>query len=106
MPHNSDSSARFLTRGLGAVMVLLAAAPLAAQAQTHGTLRAEAVVISFEGTRAWEAVARRLDPAGSSVTEAPAGSPAMLATIEDRTIVNDSTAAVPRRVLTIDYLRN
>ena len=106
MPHNTTRTPPSLICVFSLVTPLMVAAPLVVQAQTRSILQVQAVVISPEGARAWEAVASRLAPAGAPATASAAGSAAMLATIVDRTIVDARHPLDRRRVLTVDYLRN
>lgn len=106
MPHNSDSVTRALMGGLGLIALLLAGTPHTAQAQSQNTLRTEAIVVSAEGTKSWQAVERRLQTAGSPTAAEPAGPPSMLATIVERTVPDEANPSARRRVLTVEYLRN
>lgn len=105
MPHDPDRITQFATRGPGLAVFLLAGAPLVAQAQAHGTVRVEAVVVSAEATLAWQAVASRLRPSADPAPAAAAAS-TTLATIDDRIIETSGDPLSRRRVLTIEYLRN
>jgi hypothetical protein len=106
MPHIPDRAARFVTRGPGFAVFLLAGAPLMMQAQVQGTVRVEATVVSAEASLAWQAVASRLRPSVGPAPAASAATATTLATIDDRIIYASGDPLARRRVLTVEYLRN
>jgi hypothetical protein len=106
MPHIPDRAARFVTRGPGFAVFLLAGAPLMMQAQVQGTVRVEATVVSAEASLAWQAVASRLRPPAGRAPTASTVPATSLATIDDRIIEPGGQPLARRRVLTVEYLRN
>lgn len=106
MPRNPDRTARCATHGPGFAVFLLAGAPLMMQAQVHGTVRVEAMVVSAEASLAWQAVASRLRPSAGRAPTASAVPATTLATIDDRIIYASGDRLARRRVLTVEYLRN
>jgi hypothetical protein len=104
MPHESDRTTP--PRYVGAVLSLLVALPLVAHAQSQAALRVEAVVLSPEATRTWQAVARQLAPATRGETIKSAGATDLVATITDVSSPPDRLVLSGRRVVTVEYLRN
>lgn len=93
-------------RHTGPVLSILVALPLVAHAQARASVRVEAVVLSPEATRTWQAVASRLAPANQAERFKSAGTRELLATITDVTSEPARLAGTGHRIVTVEYLRN
>ncbi len=104
MPHDSDRT--HLPRPAIAILTLLLGLPLTAQAQGRATVQAQATVLSAEGTRAWQSVARRLQTPGDSGVRTAPPEADLLATVTEVPGAADGAALPARRTITVEFLSN